>query len=178
MRLANLNGRLVADAGSGFADVAQASDGRFGASPQAVYDDWDAFAEWSQGGALDGDAELDPSQLGPPVPQPRQVFAVALNYPEHAAEANFTPPETPLIFTKFQTCLTGARADVGLPTPMLDWAVELFAVMGKHGAKVTEADAWSHVAGVAVGEHLAARDVQRRGPAPQFSLGKSFPGFG
>src|SRR5437588_8107106 len=107
MRLANLNGRLVVDAGSGFADVAHASDGRFSSSPQAVYDDWDGFAEWSQGAGLEGDTELDPSQLGPPVPQPRQVFAVALNYPEHAAEANFTAPETPLIFTKFQTCLTG-----------------------------------------------------------------------
>src|SRR3954447_6991254 len=178
MRLANLNGRLLVDAGSGFADVAQASDGRFGSSPQAVYDDWAAFAEWSQGRALEGDAELDPSQLGPPVPQPRQLFAVALNYPEHAAEANFTPPETPLIFTKYQTCLAGARADVALPTAMVDWEVELVAVIGKGGANLGEADAWSHVAGVTVGQDLSARDVQRRGPAPQFSLGKSFPGFG
>src|SRR3954453_19748855 len=177
MRLANLSGRRVADAGSGFADVAQASDGRFGSSPQAVYEDWDAFAEWSTGAALEGDSDLDPSQLGPPVPQPRQVFAVALNYPEHTAEANFTPPETPLIFTKFQTCLTGARADVALPTPMVDWEVELVAVIGKGGASVPEADAWSHVAGVTVGQDLSARDVERRGPAPQFSLGKSFPGF-
>src|SRR3954468_6245519 len=105
MRLANLNGRLAGDAGSGFADVGEASDGRLSSSRRAVYDDWNAFGEWSQGAALEGDAELDPSQLGPPVPRPRQVFAVALNYPEHAAEANFTPPETPLIFTKFQTCL-------------------------------------------------------------------------
>src|SRR3954469_11579596 len=178
MRLANLNGRLVADTGSGFADVAQASDGRFGSSPQAVYDDWDAFAEWSQGGALEGDAELDPSQLGPPVPAPRQVFAVALNYPEHAAEANFTAPETPLIFTKFVTSLAGAQADVALPTDMVDWEVELVAVIGNGGAHISEADAWSHVAGVTVGQDLSARDVQRRGPAPQFSLGKSFPGFG
>src|SRR3954453_14774386 len=178
MRLANLSGRRVADAGSGFADVAQASDGRFGSSPQAVYEDWDAFAEWSQGGALEGDAELDPSQLGPPVPQPRQVFAVALNYAEHAAEANFTPPETPLIFTKFQTCLAGARADVALPTPMVDWEVELVAVIGKSGANIGESAAGSPIAGVTVGQDLSARDVQRRGPAPQFSLGKSFPGFG
>src|SRR3954447_1620488 len=178
MRLANLNGRLVADAGSGFADVAQASDGRFGSSPQAVYDDWDGFAEWSQGGALEGDAELDPSRLGPPAPPPRPGFARALNYPAHAAEANFTPPETPLIFTKFQTCLAGARAEVALPTPMVDWEVELVAVVGNGGAQISEQDAWSHVAGVTVGQDLSARDVQRRGPAPQFSLGKSFPGFG
>jgi 2-keto-4-pentenoate hydratase/2-oxohepta-3-ene-1,7-dioic acid hydratase in catechol pathway len=29
-----------------------------------------------------------------------------------------------------------------------------------------------------VGQDLSARDVQRSGPTPQFSLGKSFPGFG
>src|SRR4051794_2194212 len=177
MRLANLNGRLVADTGRGFADVERASGGRFPSS-QAAYDSWQAFREWAEGAALEGERELDPAALGPPVPQPRQVFAVALNYPEHAAEGGFTAPETPLIFTKYVTCLVGARADVGLPTPMVDWEVELVAVVGEAGADVSEADAWSHIAGVTVGQDLSARDVQRRGPAPQFSLGKSFPGFG
>jgi 2,4-didehydro-3-deoxy-L-rhamnonate hydrolase len=178
MRLANLNGRLVADTGDGFADVERASDGLFSSSAQAVYDNWKAFCEWAGGAALEGERELDPAALGPPVPQPRQVFAVALNYPEHAAEGGFTAPETPLIFTKYPTCLAGARADVALPTPMVDWEVELVAVIGNGGAYIAEADAWSHVAGVTVGQDLSARDVQRRGPAPQFSLGKSFPGFG
>jgi 2,4-diketo-3-deoxy-L-fuconate hydrolase len=61
---------------------------------------------------------------------------------------------------------------------MVDWEVELVAVIGKPGAHIAEADAWAHVAGVTVGQDLSARDVQRRGPAPQFSLGKSFPAFG
>ena len=178
MRLANLNGRLVADTGSGFADVESASDGLFPSSAQAVFANWQAFGEWAEGAGLEGEPELDPAALGPPVPAPRQVFAVALNYPEHAAEANFTAPDTPLIFTKYPTCLAGARADVPLPTPMVDWEVELVAVVGKAGDHIAAADAWSHVAGVTVGQDLSARDVQRRGPAPQFSLGKSFPGFG
>lgn len=178
MRLANLSGRLVADTGNGFADVERASDGLFPSSVQAIYNDWQAFCEWAEGATLEGEPQLDPAALGPPVPQPRQVFAVALNYPEHAAEANFVAPDTPLIFTKYPTCLAGARADVALPTPMVDWEVELVAVIGKAGAHIAADDAWSHVAGVTVGQDLSARDVQRRGPAPQFSLGKSFPGFG
>jgi 2-keto-4-pentenoate hydratase/2-oxohepta-3-ene-1,7-dioic acid hydratase in catechol pathway len=178
MRLANVNGCLFADAGDGFGDVAQVSEGRFGPLPRAVYEDWAAFSDWAGGAGLAGDAELDPVTLGPPVPDPRQVFAVALNYPEHAAEGGFTPPDTPLIFTKYPTCLAGARTEVDLPTPMVDWEVELVAVIGREGAHISEADAWSHVAGVTVGQDLSARDVQRRGPAPQFSLGKSFPGFG
>ncbi|HEX4719554.1 MAG TPA: fumarylacetoacetate hydrolase family protein [Thermoleophilaceae bacterium] len=178
MRVANVSGRLAADTGSGFADVAKASDGRFGPSPQAVYDDWEAFSDWAHSASVQGNDMPDPALLGPPVPEPRQVFAVALNYPEHAAEGGFTPPDTPLIFTKYPTCLAGAHAEVELPTPMVDWEVELVAVIGKPGAHVAEVDAWGHVAGVTVGQDLSARDVQRRGPAPQFSLGKSFPGFG
>jgi 2-keto-4-pentenoate hydratase/2-oxohepta-3-ene-1,7-dioic acid hydratase in catechol pathway len=43
---------------------------------------------------------------------------------------------------------------------------------------VAAADAWDHVAGLTVGQDLSARDVQMLGSPPQFSLGKSFPGFG
>jgi len=43
---------------------------------------------------------------------------------------------------------------------------------------VDEADAWSHVAGLCVGQDISDRGVQLRGPAPQFSLGKSYPAFG
>jgi 2-keto-4-pentenoate hydratase/2-oxohepta-3-ene-1,7-dioic acid hydratase in catechol pathway len=112
------------------------------------------------------------------VPSPRQVFAVALNYPEHAAEAELTKPESPLIFTKFQTCLVGAAAEVPLPSAMVDWEVEVVVVIGREARHVAVADAWDHVAGVSVGQDLSARDVQRLGPAPQYSLAKSFPGFG
>ena len=38
---------------------------------------------------------------------PRQVFAIALNYAPHAAEAGFTPPPVPLVFTKFPSCIAG-----------------------------------------------------------------------
>src|SRR5256714_955305 len=163
MRVANVSGRLAADTGSGFADVGQASDGRFGPSPQAAYDEWDAFCDWARGASLQGGEMPDLALLGPPAPQPRQVFAVALNYPEHAAEGGFTPPDTPLIFTKYPTCLAGAHAEVDLPTPMVDWEAELVAVIGTEGAHISEADAWSHIAGVTVGQDLSARDVQRRG---------------
>jgi 2-keto-4-pentenoate hydratase/2-oxohepta-3-ene-1,7-dioic acid hydratase in catechol pathway len=169
---------MVSREGDGFVDVLEASDGRFGPDPQSVYDSWDDFCEWAAGATLDPGASLDPDRLGPPVPAPRQVFAVALNYPEHAAEGGFAKPEVPLIFTKFPTCLTGARASVALATEFVDWEVELVAVVASHTSGVSEAEAWGHVAGVTVGQDLSARDVQRKGPAPQFSLGKSFPGFG
>jgi 2-keto-4-pentenoate hydratase/2-oxohepta-3-ene-1,7-dioic acid hydratase in catechol pathway len=182
MLFGNLQGRLVVAAADGAAvDVERASAGRFGPDPQAVYESWDDFAAWAATADLHADAEaqpLDPARLDAPVPGPRQVFAVALNYPEHAAEAEMSKPDSPLVFTKFPTCLVGAEAEVALPTDMVDWEVEVVLVIGKEAHGVAEADAWEHVAGVTVGQDLSARDVQRRGPAPQFSLGKSFPGSG
>jgi 2-keto-4-pentenoate hydratase/2-oxohepta-3-ene-1,7-dioic acid hydratase in catechol pathway len=180
LRLANHNGRLfmAASGGGGFVDVAEASEGKFGPDPQGVYDTWDEFTAWaSSAPPLEG-LEIAAGDLDAPVPRPRQVFAVALNYPEHAAEGGFKKPEVPLIFTKFPTCLTGPVADVALPTQFVDYEVELACVIGRTAAHVTESQAWNHVAGVTVGQDLSARDVQRKGPAPQFSLGKSFVGFG
>jgi 2-keto-4-pentenoate hydratase/2-oxohepta-3-ene-1,7-dioic acid hydratase in catechol pathway len=42
---------------------------------------------------------------------------------------------------------------------------------------VSEKDAWRHVAGLTIGQDLSERAVQLAGPVPQFSLGKSYPGF-
>jgi 2-keto-4-pentenoate hydratase/2-oxohepta-3-ene-1,7-dioic acid hydratase in catechol pathway len=43
---------------------------------------------------------------------------------------------------------------------------------------VTADEAWDHVAGVTIGQDLSERETQMIGTKPQFSLGKSFPGFG
>lgn len=178
MRLANHKGRLMLAIDERFVDVALASDGRFDPDPQTIYDRWDEFRAWARQATLPSGESLRHDELGPPVPRPRQVFAVALNYPEHAAEGGFTAPDEPLIFTKFPACLTGPDVEVKLPTACVDFEVELVCVIGRAGDHVQESDAWDHVAGLTVGQDLSARDVQLRGPAPQYSLGKSFPGFG
>ena len=43
MKLATVHDRAVLVLGEEIADVAEASGGRFGPDPMAVYDDWDAF---------------------------------------------------------------------------------------------------------------------------------------
>jgi 2,4-diketo-3-deoxy-L-fuconate hydrolase len=60
----------------------------------------------------------------------------------------------------------------------VDWEVELVVVIGRPAERVPEEKAWSCVAGVMAGQDLSERTVQLAGPVPQFSLGKSFPGFG
>jgi 2-keto-4-pentenoate hydratase/2-oxohepta-3-ene-1,7-dioic acid hydratase in catechol pathway len=116
-----------------------------------------------------------------PSPRPRQVFAIGLNYRAHAAEARVEMPELPQIpptFTKFVTSITGPVTELTLPSDRVDSEVELVVVIGARAEKASDSDARAHVAGVTVGQDYSERDVQRAGPVPQFSLGKSFPGFG
>lgn len=188
MRIANVGGRLTllapangAAAGASHGvDVHRASSGRFASDPQAVFARWDEFRSWAETAGLRSAADVDVVErlLGPPVPMPAQVLAIGLNYRDHAAEAGLEPPASPPTFTKFPTCLTGPFDPVRLPSEYVDWEVELVVAIGRRAYEVAEADAWTHVAGLMVGQDLSERRVQTAGPAPQFSLGKSFPGFG
>jgi 2,4-didehydro-3-deoxy-L-rhamnonate hydrolase len=105
-------------------------------------------------------------------------LGIGLNYAKHAAESGSPEPEFPPTFTKFPSCITGPNATVELPSESVDWEVELVVVIGRRAHRVAAADGWSFVAGLTVGQDLSERKVQLRPPVPQFSLGKSFPGFG
>jgi 2-keto-4-pentenoate hydratase/2-oxohepta-3-ene-1,7-dioic acid hydratase in catechol pathway len=180
MRIANADGRLVLLLGGGAIDVEKASDGWFDADPQAIYPRWDEFRRWAAQAGEQAGEPFDPLLLGAPAPRPAQVFAIGLNWSEHAREAGFAVPDTaPPVFTKFPSCITGPFGDVVLPAGgHTDWEVELVVVIGRRAERVRAEDAWTHVAGLAVGQDLSERVSQMAGPAPQFSLAKSFPRFG
>jgi 2,4-diketo-3-deoxy-L-fuconate hydrolase len=181
VRIANLAGRLSLVTGPDTAtDVNRASKGRFDADPQAAYERWDELVEWagSNDTARHAQVELQNEVLGNPVPAPRQVFAIGLNYSDHAAESGLALPATPLVFTKFVSSLAGPFGDIALPHGDVDWEVELVVVIGRRAYRVGEDQAWSHVAGVSAGQDLSERRLQLSGSAPQFSLGKSYRGFG
>ena len=179
MRLANVGGRLGLITQDGFAvDVERASAGRFDPSPQRIFADWDSFCEWAASAAPDAGEPFDQDDLGPPVPEPRQVFAIGLNYQTHADEVGVPKPEQPPVFTKFVTCIAGPYEAVEHPGGDVDWEVELVAVIGRRAHRVSTADAWHHVAGLTAGLDLSERRTQHAGSNPQYSLGKSFPGFG
>ena len=178
MRVARVSGRLSLLVGNGAVDVHAASDGRFPADPDAVFDQWDELREWAAARGNHGAEPYSRDQLGAPVLNPKQVFAIGLNYRDHAAESGVAVPSAPAVFTKFATCLTGPYDTVLLPSDKVDWEVELVVVIGRRAWQVSEESAWSHVAGLTVGQDLSERAVQLVGPVPQFSLGKSYPGFG
>lgn len=176
MKFANVSGRLALVLDDGVADVAKASDGRFGPDPMSAYDDWSAFLDWA-GGVTEPTGALDEAELGCPVPHPRQVFAIGLNYRSHAEESGMPIPEVPATFTKFPASLSGPFDEIEIIGSAVDWEVELVAVIGTRADRVAETDAWSHIAGVTVGQDISDRTLQFAA-GMQFSLGKSRRGYG
>ena len=181
MRIANLRGRAVLVDGSSAFDIERASGGTFGPAPQAVWTSWADFSTWATGldvSSLQDPIEFTADQLEAPVPRPGQVFAIGLNYADHAVEAGFDVPENPVVFTKFPSCLTGPEAVVELSGDRVDWEAELVLVVGRGGRHLDESEAWDALAGVTVGQDLSDRTVQSWGKPAQFNLGKSFAGYG
>jgi 2,4-didehydro-3-deoxy-L-rhamnonate hydrolase len=181
MRTANVSGRLCLLDGAGTVDVQYASGGQFDAAPARIYDRWEEFTNWARKASLPApDALTDSGVLGPPSPEPRQVIAVGLNYGGHAEESGFGRPESgPSVFTKFPSSITGPYGEVRLPEGgHTDWEVELVVVIGRGAYRVKEQNAWSHVAGLTVGQDISERILQMSASPPQFSLGKSYLGFG
>lgn len=178
MRIATINGRAKIIKNSTTVDIHDASNGKFGPTPSSVYERWQEFAGWAGSDTTDSTEVFDPEKTESPVPTPRQVFGIGLNYQAHQIESGLPKPEVPLVFTKFPSSITGPYGVVSLPTDQVDWEVEAAVVIGVTARHVRASDAWSHVAGVTAAQDFSARDVQMR-PAgtPQFSLGKSFPGF-
>ncbi len=183
MRIGNVDGRLAILTGSASSaralDVERASTGRFGSDPQAIYQRWAEFAAWAATADHDAAGPYDEASLGAPAPSPSQSFGIGLNYQDHVRESGFDVPEHPSVFTKVPSCITGPYGDIVLPPGgHTDWEVELVVVIGTAARRVAEADAWSHVAGVTVGQDISERVTQLAGKPPQFSMGKSFPRFG
>lgn len=186
VKIAAISGRAVLVAGESVLDVALASDGRFGPDPMDVFEQWPEFVQWAQGAPAAGEP-LDAARLGCPVPRPRQVFAIGLNYRSHAEESGMPIPSVPATFTKFPACLSGPYDEIELSGPgvdgtsvdwpSVDWEVELVVVIGRHADRVSESDAWDYVAGLTVGQDISDRTLQFAA-GMQFSLGKSRRGFG
>jgi acylpyruvate hydrolase len=89
-----------------------------------------------------------------PVPRPRAIFGIGLNYAEHARETGKEPPEAPMVFMKLPTSSVGPAGPVRRPAVVrrLDYEVELAVVMG----------VGNEIAGYAVADDVSARDLQGR----------------
>lgn len=95
----------------------------------------------------------------PPI-VPRTVFALGLNYADHAKELAFAPPTTPLVFLKGRNTFIGHRATTPRPTDatFMHYECELAVVIGATARNIARADAYGYVAGYMVANDYAVRD--------------------
>jgi acylpyruvate hydrolase len=99
-----------------------------------------------------------------PVPRPRAIFGIGLNYAAHAAESGQELPEFPMVFMKLPTSSVPPGGPIRCPRAVqrLDYEAELAVVIGDGGG----------IAGWAVADDVSARDLQRR--EPQWTRAKGF----
>lgn len=116
-------------------------------------------------------------RLGPCVGDVRRLFAIGLNYSDHAAESGMAVPDQPIVFMK--ACEpTGPNDPIVIPrnAAKTDWEVELAVVIGAVARHVEEADALDAVAGYCICNDVSERDFQlHRGG--QWVKGKSCDTF-
>ncbi|MDE9453229.1 fumarylacetoacetate hydrolase family protein [Xenorhabdus bovienii] len=88
------------------------------------------------------------------------LFALGLNYADHATELEFKPPEEPLIFIKAANSLTGHRQVSVRPgnVEYMHYEAELVVVIGKPARNISREQAMDYVAGYTVCNDYAIRD--------------------
>ena len=135
---------------------------------------------------------FDEVALLPPIPNPKLILSVGLNYWKHLEEMEGTPtPENPTAFIKARDTLIGSGSSIILPPKcpdMIDYEGEFCFVFGKHCHDVDVDEAMDYVAGYTIANDISARDWVGEVFASKETFpaihawerninGKQFPGF-
>jgi len=120
---------------------------------------------------------LSSVRLRAPIPTPRKLICVGLNYRDHAEETGSEIPNVPTIFNKFATAVIGPGDEIVLPkvSNSPDYEAEFAFVIGKGGRGIAR-DSWrDHIFGYTIVNDVSARDYQRA--TTQWLMGKTFDTF-
>lgn len=115
--------------------------------------------------------------LHAPLRNPPRIFAIGLNYRDHAIESGMEIPTTPVVFFKLPTAIVGPGDPIVLPvnSTQPDYEAEFAFVIGSGGFRISANEAMKHVYGYTIVNDVSARDVQFA--STQWSLSKCFPTF-
>ena len=110
-------------------------------------------------------------------PSPSKIVCVGRNYLEHARELGNDVPERPLIFLKPSSALIADGEAIVLPpeSAQVEHEGEIALVIGRRARRVSAADAWDYVAGIAPLNDVTARDLQKTDG--QWTRAKGFDTF-
>lgn len=92
--------------------------------------------------------------------EPGAIFALGLNYADHATELAFKAPEQPLVFLKGPNAVVGHNAHTprSASAEYMHYECELAVVIGKPAKNVKQKDAYDYVAGYTVANDYVTRD--------------------
>ncbi len=123
---------------------------------------------------------VTPLRFLPPL-DPRVVYAIGVNYREHALEMKAAIPDNPVVTMKNPASVIGHGDTVLLPrflaSDSVDYEVELAIVIGKSCKNIRKEDALDYVAGFTIANDVSARDWQKIFSGGQWVRGKSFDTF-
>ena len=122
---------------------------------------------------------LESVRLEAPIVSPPEFLAIGLNYALHVAESGRDRPESPVVFNKQVSCVTGPFDPIEIPTvapTKVDYEGELGVVIGRRCRGVPAAHAREVVAGYLVVNDVSVRDWQRA--TPTMTMGKSWDTHG
>jgi len=112
---------------------------------------------------------------------PPAVYAIGLNYRDHAAETGAPIPEYPVLFMKNLRAVIGPGTPIRLPRRLrsdeVDIEAELAVVLARDCLNATRDNAMDHVAGFTCANDVSARDWQLRRSGRQWCRAKSFDTF-
>jgi len=120
---------------------------------------------------------LDDVKLHAPLRNPPRVFAIGLNYRDHAKESGMEISTTPVVFFKLATAIIGPGDAIVLPknSTQPDYEAEFAFVIGKGGYRIPASSWREHVYGYTIVNDVSARDIQFS--STQWSMSKCFPTF-
>ena len=124
---------------------------------------------------------VDCSRLLAPI-APTNIFAIGLNYREHATETGADLPEYPVVFMKPTSTVVGPGSPIRIPAsqmdgPECDSEAELAVVIGREARNVRESEALDYVLGYTCANDVSARRWQKQGGGGQWVRGKGFDTF-
>ncbi|MFC1494661.1 fumarylacetoacetate hydrolase family protein [Thermodesulfobacteriota bacterium] len=106
---------------------------------------------------------LDDIKFASPVTRPSKIICVGLNYLDHIKEGNAEVPDTPVLFSKFSTSLTGHHNFIKWNknlTEKVDFEAELAVIIGRKCFDCPEQNIMEFIFGYTCANDVSARDLQ------------------
>ena len=134
---------------------------------------------WDTGFSRTGRRMNNARLLAPIIPA--AIYAIGLNYRDHAAETGAPIPEYPVLFFKNPRSVIGPGEGIKLPRHLrseeVDAEAEMAVLLARDCRDATRENAMGFIAGFTCANDVSARDWQKRRSGGQWCRAKSFDTF-